>query len=300
MPRPFPFYILDSFTDTPYAGNPAGVVFHDGSLTGDEMQRIAGELHLESAFLSPAPAPDCDYAVAYYTGTKRIPLCGHDTIAAATALVHAKRLEPPGQVRLLTDVGSLDVLVSEAGDVTMRQTLPTYGPLVPTLPIAEALALPVSAILETELPAQIVSTGTPFLLVPVTRRPLLNALCPDMAKLGAYLTGLPEAVAGLYAWTRETVRPEAAVHARCFCPNAGLPEDPVTGTASGALGAYFVRHSLCPSDAAEDVFAFETEQGHTMGRPGNVQVIIQHEQGTVTGVKVRGRAVLVAEGTLWA
>lgn len=299
MPRPLPFYILDSFTDTPYAGNPAGVVFHDGSLSGDQMQRVAGELHLESAFLSPASPSDGDYRVAYYTGAKRIPLCGHDTVAAATALVHTGRLKPPGRVSFLTDVGPLTVEVSENGDVTMGQALPVYGSVVSARPIARALGLPTAAIMGTWLHAQIVSTGTPFLLVPVRRRDLLNALQPDMAKLGAFLNGLPEPVAGLYAWTRETVRAEAAAHARCFCPTAGLPEDPVTGTASGALGAYFAQDGLRSLDS-DGAFSFETEQGHAMRRPGCVQVVIQTDAGGVTGVQVRGRAVLVSEGTLWA
>lgn len=297
MPRPFPFFILDSFTDTPFAGNPAGVVFQDGSLTDDEMRRIAGELHLGTAFLSPAP--DGAYAVTYFTGTKRIPLCGHDTIAAATALVQTGRLRSPGHVRLATDVGVLDVQVSETGDVTMSQALPTFGTTVPAARVADALGLPVAAILETGLSAQVVSTGTPFLLVPVQSQQLLNTLNPDTAELGLFLMGLPEPVAGLYAWTWETIFAEAAVHARCFCPTIGLPEDPVTGTASGALGAYLAHYDLLPRDEG-GALTFETEQGHAMGRPGCVRVVIQTQAGVVTGVQVRGRAVRVAEGTLCA
>ena len=297
MPRPFPFCILDAFTDMPFAGNPAGVVFQDGSLTDAQMRRIAGELHLESAFLFPTPGGD--YAVSYFTGAQRVPLCGHDTIAAAKALVHTGRLQTPGRVRFLTDVGPLDVQVLDGGDVVMAQALPTFGASVPAAPIADALGLPLSAIRATGLTPQIVSTGSPFLLVPVARRHALNALHPDASKLGAFLSGLPEAVVGLYAWTRETVHAEAAVHARCFCPTAGLPEDPVTGTASGALGAYLARHDLLPKDEA-GALAFQTEQGYAMGRPGSVGVVIQTNAGVVTGVQVRGRAVLVAEGTLWA
>lgn len=299
MPQSLPFFILDSFTDTAFAGNPAGVIFHDGSLTGDLMQRIAGELHLESAFLTPAPTSDGDYAVAFYTGAKRIPLCGHATIAAATALVHSDRFAPPGRLRFVTDVGPLEVLVPEAGDITMSQALPTYGSTVPAPPIAAALSLSVADIEDINLTAQIVSTGTPFLLVPVTRREVLNSLRPDMAKLGAFLGDLPQPADGLYAWTRETVHADAAVHARCFCPTAGLPEDPVTGTASGALGAYIARHRL-PPVYKDGGFTFQTEQGYAMGRPGSAQVMIELAEERVTGVRVRGRAVLVAEGTLRA
>lgn len=298
MSRPFRFAVLDAFTSTPFTGNPAGVVFQDGSLTDSEMRRIAGELHLETAFLSTAP--DGAYSVAYYTGAQRIPLCGHDTIAAAMALVHAGPLQPPTQVRFLTDVGPLNVQLSETLVVTMSQALPTFGPLVPAAPIADALDLPATAIRETHLSPQIVSTGTPFLLVPVSHRRLLNALGPDMTKLGAFLNSLPEAVVGLYAWTRETVHAtKAAVHARCFCPTAGLPEDPVTGTAAGALGAYLAQHDLLPRNA-QGGLQLTVEQGGAMGRPGTVRVVIQMSEGAVTGVQVQGRAVRVAEGILWA
>ncbi|MDQ2687299.1 MAG: PhzF family phenazine biosynthesis protein [Armatimonadota bacterium] len=298
MSRVFRFALLDAFTDTPFAGNPAGVVFQDGSLTDDEMRRIAGELHLETAFLSPAL--DGAYTVAYFTGAQRIPLCGHDTIAAATALAHTGRLQPPTTVRFLTDVGPLDVQISETGDVTMSQALPTFGAVVSADPIADALDLPAAAIRETRLSPQIVSTGTSFLLVPVGHRRLLNALCPHLTKLGAFLNSLPEAVVGLYAWTRETVdSTNAAVHARCFCPTAGLPEDPVTGTAAGALGAYFAHHGLLPRDA-QGVLELTVEQGRAMGRPGTVRVVIRTDADSVTSVQVQGRAVRVAEGTLWA
>lgn len=295
MSRPFRFALLDAFTDTPFAGNPAGVVFHDGSLTDDEMRRIAGELHLETAFLSPTL--DSAYTVAYFTGAQRIPLCGHDTIAAATALVHTGRLQPPITVRFLTDVGPLDVQISETRVVTMSQALPTFGAAVSAAPIAEALGLPAAAISETRLSPQIVSTGTPFLLVPISHRRLLNALCPDLSKLGAFLSSLPEAVVGLYAWTQEMTN--VAVHARCFCPTAGLPEDPVTGTAAGALGAYLAHHDLLPRDA-QGVLELTVEQGWAMDRPGTVRVAIRTDADSVTSVQVQGRAVRVAEGTFWA
>ena len=90
----------------------------------------------------------------------------------------------------------------------------------------------------------------------------------------------------------------AFVHARCFAPGVGLPEDPVTGSASGALGAYLLRHSLARPDA-HGVLAFSTEQGYAMGRPGQAQVRLEVKGYEVTRVQVSGEAVLVAEGKIW-
>ena len=297
-PISVPFFLADSFTRTRYAGNPAGVLLPKVLLSEAQMQTVAGELHLECAFAVPSAIDYADFEVAYYTGAKRIPLCGHDTIALAAVLAQERRLPESGTVRLATDVGVLTVTVGGEGRVTMAQALPTYGQTVPTLAVAEALGLPVSEIEDTGLPVQVVSTGTPFVIVPVLHRASLNALAPDMATLTAFGDSLTDYADGFYVWSPETETENARVHARCFCPAAGLPEDPVTGTASGALGAYLVRHGRLTADA-DGTAQFRTEQGYVMGRPGNVDVQIRMASGEVTGVAVSGTAVLVGQGTLW-
>lgn len=293
-----PFYIADSFTETRYAGNPAGVVFPDAPLSEAQMLAVAGELHLESAFAAPHEGPEADYLVAYYTGAQRIPLCGHDTIALATVLAQTGRLDAPGTVRLLTDVGVLSVEVAHDGTVTMSQALPQYGQIVDAADAAGALGLPVQEIERTGLPVQIVSTGTPFLLVPVVRRAALSALLPDQTALVTYGDTLAAPIAGFYVWTTDTESADAQVHARCFCPAVGLPEDPVTGTASAAVGAYLALHGPLHPDAG-GVLHFRTEQGHAMGRPGSAAVRLETDSGTVTRVQISGGAVLVGEGNLW-
>lgn len=292
-----PFYIADSFTQTRFAGNPAGVVFADPLLSEAQMLAIAGELHLETAFVSPSSDPGADYQAVYYTSAERIPLCGHDTIALVTVLAQSGRLVPPATVRLATDVGILDVSVSEDGLVTMDQALPVYGQTVPAGDAADALGLPLAEIEDTGLPVQVVSTGTPFLIVPVARRAALAALAPDGVRLTAFGDSLEGFVAGYYLWTSEVAGVDTHVHARCFCPAVGLPEDPVTGTASAAAGAYLFRHGPLTPDA-DGILSFRTEQGYAMGRPGSAGVRLETDGGEVTRVQVSGRAVLVGEGTL--
>ncbi|MGI4789067.1 MAG: PhzF family phenazine biosynthesis protein [Janthinobacterium lividum] len=293
-----PFYIADSFTRTRYAGNPAGVVLPDAPMTDAQMQTVAGELHVESAFVTASTSPEADYDVVYYTSAKRIPLCGHDTIALVTVLHQINLLPASGTVRLATDVGVLSVSRSADGRVTMRQALPRYGQIVPAADAADALGLPLSEIEATGLPVQVVSTGTPFLIVPVTHRAALSALAPDMAALVAYGDSLPDYADGFYLWSPETISSDAQIHARCYAPAAGLPEDPITGTASGAVGAYLARHN-CLTPSNDGVLSFRTEQGYDMGRPGNAEVCIRSLEGEVTSVEVSGYAVVVAEGKLW-
>ena len=293
-----PFYIADSFTQTRYAGNPAGVVFPDALLSEAQMLAVAGELHLESAFASPHAGPEADYDVAYYTGVQRIPLCGHDTIALATVLAQTGRLAAPAVVRLATDVGVLSVEVAEDGRVTMSQALPLYGPVVDAREAASALGISLPEIEATGLPVQVVSTGTPFVIVPVAHRATLSALMPDMTALLSYGDTLAEPIAGFFVWTAETEGEDALIHARCFCPAVGLPEDPVTGTASAAAGTYLALHGQLSPDE-NGVLSFRTEQGYAMGRPGNAEVRLETEGGQVTRVQIRGSAILVGEGKLW-
>ncbi len=293
-----PFYIVDSFTQTRYAGNPAGVVLPPEPLTEAQMLAIAAELHLESVFATPHPDGAADFTVAYYTGAARVPLCGHDTIALATTLAQAGRLPASGTVRLATDVGILSVSVVSDGLVTMNQAVPVYGPIVDPEAAANALGLALPEIADTGLPVQIVSTGTPFLIVPVQHRAALNALAPDMAALMAYGDSLAEFIAGVYVWSPETVSADAQIHARAFCPALGLPEDPVTGTATGAVGAYLARHGQRLPDA-EGVLRFRTEQGYAVERPGTVSVRLQLSGKDVTQVQISGYAALVGEGNLW-
>ncbi len=293
-----PFYILDSFTRTRYAGNPAGVVLPDVPLTESQMRDFAGELHLETAFVLPSDDPDADFIACYYTATDRVPLCGHDTIALATVLAHTGVITPPATIRLKTDVGVLAVSIAKDLAITMNLALPIYGEPIDPAGATEALGLPLNEITDTGLPVQIVSTGSPFLIVPVAHRASISALAPNMDALIAYGDGFEEALVGFYVWTTETESPDAQVHARCFCPAVSLPEDPATGTASAAVGAYLVRHGRLPHASGGSV-NFRTEQGYAMGRPGNVQVRMERDGSAIRCVQVSGYAALVAEGQVW-
>jgi len=292
-----PFYIVDAFTQARYAGNPAGIVLPAETLNEAQMLAIAAELHLESAFAIPLTDGTADFRVAYYTGTARVPLCGHDTIALATVLAQKGCLPSTGAVRFATDVGILSVSIAADGLVTMEQARPLYGSVIDSEAASDALGLSLSEIAETSLPVQVVSTGTAFLMVPIVHRAALSALAPDMAALTAFGDSLDDFVAGFYVWTPETENGEAHIHARCFCPALGLPEDPVTGTASGALGAYLARHG-CLTPDAEGVLQFRTEQGYAMGRPGNVKVRLEMSGRDVAQVQISGYAAMVGEGTL--
>jgi trans-2,3-dihydro-3-hydroxyanthranilate isomerase len=306
MLRTVPFFVFDSFTDTPYQGNPAGVFFDpDGTLTEEQMRRMTGEVSLESAFVAPGEG-DARFRLRYFTGVTEVPFCGHATVAAATALAQSGKLPEgvPTAIDFATPVGTIRVVLSaglapEAPHVVLMQNPPTFrSPLgVPELAdIAAAVGCSQSSIAFTGLPVQWVSTGTPWLLVPVgSRRDVDDAPADQNAVLE--LSQRYETF-GLYVFTVERQSADSVlVWSRCFAPVAGLPEDPVTGSASGALGAYLVTHGVVPAQADTAPAEIIAEQGFAGGRGGTACIaVFSRENGLLP--TVRGTAVRIARGEI--
>ncbi|WP_248516544.1 PhzF family phenazine biosynthesis protein [Salinarchaeum laminariae] len=280
--------LVDAFTDEPLSGNAAGVVPDAAGLSTAQRQAIARELSVsETAFL--AEGDIAEYRIQYFTPTQPVDLCGHATIGTFAGLAAIDELDP-GTVEVETPVGVLEVTVEDDGAVWMTQDDPTIQKVdLDRDRIAAALGLRPSAVtdLETELPLAVSSTGLPWLLVPVAFLSQLGEVDPDLDAV-AEIADEVDAV-GIYAFTFDTLERDAHVHARAFAPGAGVAEDPVTGTAAGATGA-FLRHVGAFDDDLPDEIV--VEQGHYVDRPGRVQV----RAGET--IRVGGQAALALDGEL--
>jgi PhzF family phenazine biosynthesis protein len=279
--------LVDAFADEPLAGNPAGVVPDAEGLTDDQMQAVAGELGAsETAFLRPSDT--ADRAVRYFTPTQEVELCGHATVASHAHL-HADGVVDPGDHTLETAVGDLTIEVEPDGTVWMTQDEPSirqvdleYDRAAAALGIDPAALRDVGA----DLSAAVASTGLAWLLIPVNFLEHLSSIDPDRTAI-EQLAATHDAV-GVYAFTFDALAAESTLHARAFAPGAGVPEDPVTGTASGACGSYLRRHGVV--DQGELRF----EQGHFVDRPGLVRV----KADGVAAPRVGGRAVTALDGRI--
>ncbi|WP_276258515.1 PhzF family phenazine biosynthesis protein [Haloglomus litoreum] len=282
--------LVDAFTDTPLTGNAAGVVTDASGLETDQMQSIAAELGAsETAFLSPSD--EADRRVRYFTPSQEVDLCGHATIGSHALLAMEGQLDE-GVHTLETNAGVLDIEIDD-GTVWMTQNPPEIRELddLDYGTVADALGVRESALtgLSADLPLARATTGLPFLVVPVEYLADLSEMDPDMGTIEA----LSEAhdCAGVYAFTFDTLDAESTLHARMFAPGAGVPEDPVTGTASGACGAYLDRFGAL--DPTPERMRFE--QGHFMDRDGIVHV--EASEATTEGlVRVGGEAVVALDG----
>ncbi|WP_227375585.1 PhzF family phenazine biosynthesis protein [Haladaptatus halobius] len=279
--------LVDAFTDESLAGNAAGVVPEADELTDDQMQAIARELAVsETAFLRTSEG--ADRRVRYFTPATEVDLCGHATIASHVHLLEDGVVES-GTHTLETNVGVLDIEVGDNGTVWMTQEDPHIEPVELDYDrVGGALGIDSAALRDVgaDLPLAVASTGLPFLVVPVNFLEHVGGAEPDMAAIEALCEEV-DAV-GVYAFTFDAIDADSTLHGRMFAPLAGVPEDPVTGTASGAVGAY-----LRDSEAFED-FPDEMrfEQGHFVDRPGHVRVRVDDE------VRVGGRAITVLDGQL--
>lgn len=277
--------LVDAFTEKPLTGNVAGVVPSADGLTEDQMQAAAQELGAsETAFLVSTGA--ADRRIRFFTPTTEVDLCGHATVAAHAWLHEAGELDP-GRQTLETNVGILDIDVEDGGTVWMTQEQPTVT-RVDAGPdrLGDILGIDPDAIAPADLPVARASTGLAFLIVPVDFLSALSEAEPDFDRIAGLSSD--HDVAGVYAFTFDSLASSSTLHARMWGPSIGIDEDPVTGTASGAAGAY-LRH-VGAFDGMPEEMVFE--QGHFIDRPGTVRVRVG---GTV---RVGGHGVVSVDGTM--
>jgi trans-2,3-dihydro-3-hydroxyanthranilate isomerase len=305
--KDYRFIQVDVFTGRPFGGNPLAVFPEAEGLTQVEMQCLAREMNLsETTFVLPPRTPGADFRVRIFTPVRELPFAGHPVVGTHWVLAYLGRVvlrEPVTQVRFELGVGVLpaDLYVSlgRVERVVMTQDRPAFLAVLNNLAdlnyLADGLGLPLPAITETGLPVQVVSTGVPQLMVPV--RSLAEAQALDAGRLNIAALERACRAAGtecVLVFTRETECRASSVHVRVFAPLLGVPEDPATGSANGALGAYLVHHRAVP--VAEPTTFIVSEQGAEVGRPSTLYVEVDLSGVDVTGVRVGGEVMLVAEG----
>jgi trans-2,3-dihydro-3-hydroxyanthranilate isomerase len=303
MPRSYRYLHYDVFTDRLFGGNQLAVFLDGRGLPPDIMQAIANEMNFsETTFILPPEQKGTDFRLRIFTPRAELPMAGHPTIGSTFALARAGVLAPARKNFVFgLSIGPTPVSLTWRGsDLTfasMTQHLPVFSePIANSAGAAAALGLPQTAVAGTGLPVQVVSCGVPFLFIPLaTRRAVDNAASSSDA-IETFFRAARVKASGVFLFSPERGSDKATVYSRMFAPDAGVAEDPATGSASGPLGCYLVRHKIVsPSKAG----AILNLQGVKMGRPSHVHVSIGVEKGEITGVRVGGEAVLAGEGTLY-
>ncbi|WP_274364111.1 PhzF family phenazine biosynthesis protein [Paenibacillus thermotolerans] len=281
-------YHYDAFSNIPNMGNPAGVVFDGETLSEEQMQEVAEKVGFnETAF--PLKSDKADVRIRFFTPGHEINLCGHATMATLYALQTMGRLGDKTDLTIETKAGVLPVRFTVNGGlfITMRQAVPQFQVFNGSLnDLARSMGIEESDI-ETQLPTLYGSTGTWTLLVPIKTLAAFKRMQPNNKVFPDVLKEMPRS--SIHPFCLETYDFNAHMHARHFSsPFSGTIEDPVTGTASGVMGAYYSRYV----DNNVPSLELLIEQGHEIGRNGRIQVSVS-DNGNV--VEVSGNAVYVNE-----
>jgi PhzF family phenazine biosynthesis protein len=273
---------LSAFTTDPSGGNPAGVWLGDVLPPADEMRRIAAEVgYSETAFLAPDDSGEAGhYAVRYYSPLAEVAFCGHATIAAGVALAERGA---PAALALATRDGMVEVTTDRDGDGRVRATLTSVVPWVREAP-AGLLEGVLSLLgwrseeLDPALPPALAYAGVRHLIVAVRELATLGRMTYDFDPMQRLMLDHE-------LTTIQLIWREARDRFRARDPFAvgGVVEDPATGAAAAALGAYLRERGEIDAPAT-----FEVRQGVEMGRPSLLSVSIEPDEPRV---RVAGTAV---------
>lgn len=280
-----------AFADAPHGGNAAGVVLDARGLSDAQMLRIAADVgYSETAFVTDDAGSDGPLRVRYFSPEAEVPFCGHATVALAVAVAEA---HGDGERTFATTAGDVRLTASREGDgVVVAFT--SVEPQVRDLD-ADVLAALLDALglrhadLDERYPAREAFAGNWHPILVLSDEELFHQFRFDPSVIRQLMNdqGWSGTITVLFA------RDERTFEARNLFPVARITEDPATGSAAAATGAYLRAIGMVPAVGAvpgsREITVF---QGAHVGRPSRLNVVIPTEGG----ITVRGGARLIPGG----
>ncbi|WP_170558988.1 PhzF family phenazine biosynthesis protein [Ruegeria atlantica] len=283
----FDFDWVDAFSDRAFGGNGCAVVHGGAGLPEEVCTAYVRETSLvECTFTGPSNV--ADIKVRYFLASREIPFAGHPTIATVAAM-RSRGLFQGEALTLETGAGIVSIQLN-GDEIEMTQVAPQFGAMVPADLVAAAINLPENAIIS---PPQMVSTGLPFCVTVLRDLEALRAATlveeplRKVIEAGGY-SGSD--MAEPYIVTLQGATEAGDTFSRLMMLPPSPPEDPFTGSATGAMAAYLWKYGLMPKDT------FTAEQGHDLGRPGQATVTRVGPADAMTGIKVAGRGFVLMRG----
>ena len=291
--RHFSMSQWDVFTSVVMEGNSLAVFSDARGLSDSEMQAIAKEMNLsETTFMFPSD-PAVERArgvrVRIFTVQEELPFAGHPTLGTAFAL---RGDSNSAEIGLELNVGTVPVRFTETENEPlfgeMTQVDPLFGVTHDREALARAIGLKVEDF-DPTLPIETVSTGLPYVVTPLKSLKSIQKLRVDLHGTSDYLEKTDSKF--FYFVTRETVNPDARLHARMLFYNG---EDPATGSAAGCAAAWMVAHGVTEPEQHALI-----EQGIEMQRPSRIFVRAARLDNRVVNVRVGGNAIEVMRGEVF-
>lgn len=275
------------FEAKPGGGNPCPVTLDADALTEEQMQRMTREFGFESVYLMQSAREDCDWRARYFVPLHEMEMCVHATIGSVFVLVSTGRVTQ-SPVFYETAFGKIQIDWERDGDdirVSVHQFAPRFAESNPTAQeVCKALGIAPEQL--APLPIESAATSRMKLIVPLRSREVLDGLEPDFEALWALCDRYD--TTGFYPFAMEQEDGQPVFYARQFPKRAGYPEDPATGVAASALGAYLAQHRVT---ALRDGWnRFVVMQGFAMHRPSILLSDIELSGGKIVHTRVAGTA----------
>lgn len=290
------FYILDVFAEEKYAGNQLAVVRDAAGLTDTQMQKIAREMNYsETTFiLSDKPRND-GYDVRIFTPGLEVPFAGHPTLGTAYVIRQEIIADPIEQLKLNLKVGQITVNFiyhgQEVETVWMKPKEAIFGKILDAKEIVPVINVCPEDI-DSRFPIQEVSTGLPFIFVPLKTLDAIKRAKVNKDKL--YDLVRDREAKTIFVFCPETYHPENHLNVRFFADYYDIAEDPATGSANSCLAGYLVKYRYFDKDKID----IRVEQGYEIARPSLLYLRAKAQNDRID-VSVGGKVVMVAKGNLF-
>ena len=291
--RGLEYEVVDVFTDVPFTGNPLAVVLGAEGLPTSALQALAHEFALsEIAFPMPTDGDGADYRLRIFTPQTELLFAGHPSVGAAWVLAR-RGLLAPGPVVQSCGAGLLPLHVApDGGRVMLTGGTPSCGPVREPAGLLAGVGLSPDDLAPADLAGdpRDASCGLGFTYLPVVAG-ALSRIDVDLAALRRLDLGAGGPFGGLSVVEWDGV----AARCRVFAVDAGVSEDPATGSAALGLGAHLVASGLLPGDGET---AYDVVQGVEMGRPSRLSCVVTAAAGAAVTVRLSGSVVPVATGRI--
>ncbi len=291
-----PFFIVDVFAERRYTGNQLAVFPDATGLSDAEMQEIAREMHFsETTFIYPHDQGHHEFRVRIFTPEHEVPFAGHPVLGTAQVIRTELLRDNTSRIILHIPAGPITVRfeTDDAGEglVWMRQNAPVFLKQFTSEELGPVLSLP-DTVFDRRFPIEEVSTGLPFIIVPLLSRDAVRAARIDRDAYFSLIDGIT--AKAVYIFCSEPCHTQNTIHARMFGDYYGVPEDPATGSAAGCLSAYLAKNNYFSPHPRE----IRIEQGYEIHRPSLLLCRAEYDGGNIS-VDVGGKVVSVAKGELF-
>jgi trans-2,3-dihydro-3-hydroxyanthranilate isomerase len=284
------YRIVDVFTTEALQGN-ALAVFTDASQIDEAiMQKIAREMNLaETTFVLPPESPDCAARVRIFTPKKEMSFAGHPTIGTSFVLLDEGAIHNHDSFCLEEKIGPVQIWVEHGQRpmIWLRTPPITEGRIFARSLCAEALGIETADLLDID--PQLLDAGNPTLFVGLKNEAAVDRAWLDSRGMQILTDGKGEQFC-VFAFSQTS----EGAYSRMFAPEHGVAEDAATGSSTGPLAAFMIKHGLLTGAANT---SFVSEQGTKMGRRSFLHVRVgSKNQGE--GIYVGGHVTAIAEGRM--